>query len=187
MISKFCPPFPQKIDLPRMAWMSKRTKNDSYNLMKVATGILSLPANMKLLALLVVLPFLVAAEVDTSKLQWSVLSAKLQVPQSDMTASLGPDGKVYIAGGCVSPTGSIYNENSQILQCNQDTDIMYSFDPATNTFQNLPRLPRNRCRHGAAIANGKLFLIGGRTAIGDELIPEIDVSYVLFSCIIRCM
>lgn len=140
---------------------------------------------MNLLAFLF-LPFLVAAEVDTSKLQWSVLSLKLQRPQSDMTANLGPDGKIYIAGGCISPTGSIYNENSQILQCSQDTDTLYSFDPATNTFQNLPRLPRNRCRHGAAIANGKLFLIGGRTAVDDELIPEIDVSYGLF-LIIRCV
>jgi Kelch motif len=141
---------------------------------------------MKLLAFLI-LPFFVAAQVDTSKLQWSVLSAKLKGPQSDMTATLNPDdGKIYIAGGCVSPTGSIYNEKSQILQCNQDTDLLYSFDPATNTFQNLPRLPRNRFRHAAAIANGKLFLIGGRTAIDDILIPEIDVSYTLF-LIIRCV
>ena len=120
---------------------------------------------------LVALPLL----VDSAKLSWSKLDVKLRTPVSDMTTTLGSDGLVYIAGGCIHASGSVYNPPSGILQCFETTDQFYSFDPDSNSFTNLPRALRNRYRHASAIANGKLYLVGGLTTSND-LILEVDVS-----------
>ena len=125
---------------------------------------------------LVALPLLVEAYTDSAKLSWSKLPVRMSKPVSDMTTTLGPDdGLVYIAGGCIHASGSVYNPPSGILQCFETTDQFYSFDPDSNSFTNLPRALRNRYRHASAIANGKLYLVGGLTTSND-LILEVDVS-----------
>jgi len=124
---------------------------------------------------LVALPLLVGAYTDSAKLSWSKLPVRMSKPVSDMTTTLGSNGLVYIAGGCIHASGSVYNPPSGILQCFETTNELYSFDTNSNSFTELPKAPRNRYRHAAAIANGKLYLVGGLTTSND-LILEVDVS-----------
>jgi hypothetical protein len=139
---------------------------------------------------LVALPLLVGALTNSEDLFWSKLDVKLRTPVSDMTTTLGPDdGLVYIAGGCIHESGSVYSNG--FLQCATTTDNFYSFDPSTtsfnsNSFRNLPKALRNRYRHAAAIANGKLYLVGGRT-VSNDLILEVDVSLSSLVCSAACL
>lgn len=119
------------------------------------------------------LPLLAFAHED--KLVWSVSDVKLPAPISDMTATLGPDDLVLIAGGCSATLGNVFNESSGQFQCSETSDAFYSFNATTSKFQSLPPLPRPRYRHGAAFSNNKLWLVGGRHP-SEGMIVEVDVS-----------
>ncbi len=106
---------------------------------------------------------------------WSILDVKLPNPISDMTATAGPDGLIYIAGGCNAENGNVYNNLTGFFDCLSSTDAFHSFNPKTSEFVLLDPLPRPRYRHAAAVSNNHLWLIGGRTMQTDAIM-EIDVS-----------
>ena len=106
---------------------------------------------------------------------WTVLDVKLPESISDLTANLGPDGLIYVAGGCNASEGNVYNNDTGFFDCLSITDSFVSFNPTTNKVVTLPSLPRPRYRHGAAVSNNRLWLIGGRT-VATDVIMEIDVS-----------
>jgi hypothetical protein len=117
---------------------------------------------------------------------WTVLDVKLPEPISDLTANLGPDGLIYIAGGCNAKKGNAYNNATGYFDCLSTTDSFVSFNPTTNEIVTLPSLPRPRYRHGAAVSNNRLWLVGGRT-VATDVIMEIDVRllciYMRFLCV----
>ncbi|MGE3912476.1 MAG: Kelch repeat-containing protein [Chloroflexota bacterium] len=78
--------------------------------------------------------------------------AQLPTPRQDHAAALGPDGKIYVAGGV---TGS--DASPQLLS------TVDAYDPVTNTW--TPRAPMLTARGGLRLVtapNGKLYAIGGR-------------------------
>jgi hypothetical protein len=113
---------------------------------------------------------------------WTVLDVKLPESISDLTANLGPDGLIYIAGGCNASEGNVYNNATGFFDCLSITDSFVSFNPTTNKVVTLPPLPRPRYRHGAAVSNNRLWLIGGRT-VATDVIMEIDVSVCVCVCV----
>jgi hypothetical protein len=117
---------------------------------------------------------------------WDVLDVKLPESASDLTANLGPDGLIYIAGGCNASEGNVYNNATGFFDCLSITDSFVAFNPITNEVVSLASLPRPRYRHGAAVSNNRLWLIGGRT-VATDVIMEIDVSLCLCMFIEVCV
>lgn len=70
-------------------------------------------------------------------------------------------GRIYYAGG-LDP----YRKES--------TPWFSVYDPATNTWSELPDMPRARDHFGAAIVNGKLYAIGGRHVVRENPVVEND-------------
>lgn len=60
--------------------------------------------------------------------------------------------------------------------CNSASSVAYSFDVDRGIFTTLTELPKPRYRHTSAVANNKLFVVGGRTIPEDEIIADVDVS-----------
>ena len=108
------------------------------------------------------------------QLQRTELGAKLPKPLSDHTAVLGSDNMIYIAGGCDSSDGNIFDANYSFFYCPSVSSSFYAFDPATNTFMDLPDLLRPRYRHASVTIDNHIFLVGGRD-VDDNLIQEVDV------------
>jgi hypothetical protein len=135
------------------------------------------------------MPFLVKAQVDISTLSWKT-GKRLNIPVSDHSATIGSNGKIYIAGGCISAAGNKYDDFIQVFQCGAITKELYVFEPMANTYVKMQDLPRARYRHAAAWANGRLWLIGGRDLQGNSggnMILEIDVSIVSVLCSKTCL
>jgi hypothetical protein len=124
---------------------------------------------------LLLLPLLPQAHEGTQELTWKILDIGLPKPLSDMTATLR-NGIVYLAGGCDATTGNSFNINTGLFECASVSSKLYAFHILNFTFDTtvLPPLPRKRYRHGAALSNGKLWLVGGRNAT-DDLVLEVDV------------
>jgi Kelch motif len=111
------------------------------------------------------------------ELERTELDVKLPKAISDHTAVLGSDNLIYIAGGCDSPDGNIFDANYSFFYCPSVSKSFYSFDPATQEFQVLPDLPRTRYRHASVAVQNHVFLVGGRD-VEDNLIAEVDVSSI---------
>lgn len=79
------------------------------------------------------------------------------------------DGNVYVS----------IDANEGFFACGSISSSLYSFDPNTNSFEELQGLPRPRYRHSSSIVGNQVWLVGGRT-IEDSLIPEIDVSGIFY-------
>jgi hypothetical protein len=120
---------------------------------------------------------------------WEVVSdAQLPKPVSDHSstfipadASSGTKAGIYIAGGCDSPNGNTYVDATGLqldfFLCESISDQLHIFDADTMTFKtSAVSLPRARYRHAAVHAQGKLWLVGGRTIPDDTIISEVDVS-----------
>lgn len=107
-------------------------------------------------------------------LSWIILDTRLPTGLSDMTATLGDKGLVYIAGGCNSTDGNVYLAEMGLFACLSITDTFYSFDVQTHELTTLAPLLQARYRHGAAYLQNQIWLIGGR-GLEDNLIPEVDV------------
>lgn len=139
----------------------------------------------------------VLGEAD-GQLSWVVLDdAVLPTPLSDNTATyIGKDDNaggnsrtgdmIYIAGGCNSPQGNTHRDSTGLeldfFLCESISDALYGFQPANEdngesnlVITELATMPRPRYRHAAVRADGKLWLIGGRTIPDDTIIAEIDV------------
>lgn len=100
---------------------------------------------------------------------------KLPKPLSDLTATLGHDNLIYLAGGCDSPLGLQYNEAAQGFRCDSVSDSFYSFDPKTQVFTDLPKMPSPRFRHAAVAINNQIWVVGGRDE-NDEVLGSVLVS-----------
>jgi hypothetical protein len=98
------------------------------------------------------------------------------------TATLLPDGKVLLAGGCFQP-GSTGQANAEL------------YDPATAAFSSTGSMTTPRCLHTASLlSNGKVLIAGGSalqtaeiydpstgtfTATGDMTEPGADTATLL--------
>ena len=113
--------------------------------------------------------------------------AKLPKPLSDVTASVGPDSLIYVAGGCDSAFGSQWNDEVGSFRCNSVSSSFYAFDPQTEQFMVLPDMPEPRYRHAAVAINNQIWLVGGRDEF-DNVIGNVDVSsyFVLPFVLGRC-
>lgn len=109
------------------------------------------------------------------ELERTELEVKLPKAISDHTAALGSDNLIYIAGGCDSPDGNIFDANGTFFYCPSVSSSFYAFDPTTMTFTTLSDLPRPRYRHASVAIENHLFLVGGRD-VEENLIVEVDVS-----------
>jgi len=94
--------------------------------------------------------------------------APLAVGRSDFTATPVAEDSVILVGGCSGTYGERH------WSCVEVLDFALEFTPSLGTFTSLPIAPRPRYRHSAAVANNKLYVMGGLNA-GDEAIVEIDV------------
>ena len=104
---------------------------------------------------------------------------KLPKPLSDVSASVGPDGLIYIAGGCDSSFGSQYNTEDENFRCNSVSSSFYAFDPKTEQFTILEDMPDPRYRHAAVAINNQIWLVGGRDA-SDRVEGKVHVSMTSF-------
>ena len=118
---------------------------------------------------------------------WNVISAQLPEPLSDHSSTyIGGDSPgIYIAGGCDSPRGNTYVDADGLeldfFICESISDDLHIFDADAMTFRtSSAKLPRARYRHAAVEAMGKLWLVGGRTVPEDLIIPEVDVSRLIY-------
>jgi len=82
------------------------------------------------------------------------------------------DGKIYVAGG-------LRDDNTGTGHFGTSTKMFDVYDPATDTWTQMPDMPRERDHFQAVIHNGKLYAVGGREG-GDagffnQTIAEVDV------------
>ena len=108
-------------------------------------------------------------------LERTVLAVNLPKALSDHTAVVAGDNLVYIAGGCDSPDGNIFEANYSFFFCPSVSSSFYAFDATAKTFMDLPDLLRPRYRHASVALENHIFLVGGRD-VDDNLIEEVDVS-----------
>ena len=123
---------------------------------------------------------LLGVSVSTEALpDWRVgnlnTDTKLPKPLSDLTATVGHDNLIYLAGGCDSPLGYQYTEEAQGFQCDSVSDSFYSFDPKTKEFETLPSMPSPRFRHAAVAINNQIWIVGGRDR-NDQVAGTVLVS-----------
>jgi Kelch motif len=103
--------------------------------------------------------------------------ARLPKPMSDVSAVVGPDNLIYIAGGCDSPFGSQYDDEVGAFRCSSVSNAFYAFDPETQEIFELPPMPEGRFRHAAVSVNNQIWLVGGRNQY-DELVGNVHVSEI---------
>ena len=113
----------------------------------------------------------------------SAATTKLPKPLSDVSASLGEDGLIYIAGGCDSTFGNQYDSELGTFRCSSVSSSFYAFDPETEKFIDLPDMPSARYRHAAVAINNQIWLVGGRDE-NDDVVGQVHVS---FSNLSRCL
>ena len=142
------------------------------------------------LAASLLLPYLAGASRSLDELtdSWQALPVSIPTPLSDMSVAVldgGDAGKrVVLTGGCDSPLGNQYMEfdGFEFFACTSISSKAYTFSPKvpnntfqawTGEFEELPDMPRERCRHASVVVGGKLCLFGGRDE-NDEIISEVD-------------
>ncbi|NIM58986.1 MAG: hypothetical protein GTO16_08605 [Candidatus Aminicenantes bacterium] len=87
-----------------------------------------------------------AYDPDTNT--WSVKS-QMPIPRNTLTAATGPDGKIYAIGGFINTVP--YGLTNRV-------DV---YDPATDTWSPGNPMPTARDWPGAAVVDGKIYVIGG--------------------------
>jgi N-acetylneuraminic acid mutarotase len=93
-------------------------------------------------------------EYDPATNNWAF---KTQVPTfRDYFAVASCQNKIYIIGG---RTGS-EPIHGDAITCG----LNQAYDPATNTWENKAPMPTNRTQMEAAVVDGKIYVMGGRTA-----------------------
>jgi N-acetylneuraminic acid mutarotase len=83
-------------------------------------------------------------ETDT----WSTKSP-MPIPRNTLAAATGPDGKIYAIGGFINTTP--YGLTNRV-------DV---YDPATDSWSSGNPMPTARDWPGAAVVDGKIYVIGG--------------------------
>lgn len=86
--------------------------------------------------------------------------ASLPTPLVDASAvSFG--GKIYILGGVAEPTPSA----CQRFIGGNTSNVVYVYDPTTDSYSTAPLMPTARAGFAAVFANGKIFALGGTTTL----------------------
>lgn len=124
---------------------------------------------------------LAASDTAIQDIAFKVLPTTLPKPISDHAAAVhDPHGTIYIAGGCDSPNGNVYLKDVLMYACLSISSSVYVFNTITSELMERAPMPRARYRHGAAVLNNQLWIVGGRMLENDALIPQVDVSGVSF-------
>ena len=92
------------------------------------------------------------ATVRIADFPWTQVLAAPMAREYSGVAAL--DGKVYVAGGQRTDTGVVPGPATNALEV---------YDPATNTWANLPAMPTARMGLTLTAWGGKLYAMGGRT------------------------
>jgi len=123
-----------------------------------------------------------AAEAMTlcGKTYSHVWTTKRDMPMalSDMTATTVGD-TIYLIGGCSQDQLGVNLGGYFLYSCGGGLAAAVSkkttaYSPLTDTYSDLPDMPRARYRHAAAEVGGKIYLFGG-TNSNDQVETAIDV------------
>jgi N-acetylneuraminic acid mutarotase len=105
-------------------------------------------------------------EYDPASDQWSAPRAKMITPRS-AAASAVYDGRIYVAGG--------EYQDSKLAAAYRAVE---AYDPATNTWTEMPPMPTQRHGLAAGVIGNRLYLISGNVQSGgggvDVSSPEAD-------------
>jgi N-acetylneuraminic acid mutarotase len=77
------------------------------------------------------------------------------------------NGKIYYAGGQHDAPDGVYNPRSKPW-----FDV---YNPTTDTWTQLPNMPRARDHFHAAVVDGKFYAIGGRQTSNNNIVTAVDV------------
>jgi len=142
------------------------------------------------LSVLVSLTLSTLASADgTVGVKLSKISEVMPVGTSDFTATYF-DGSIegstaenkskssiVLLGGCSGEDGNKYISTGDYpgFACQEFSDKATVFYPDAKTFAPLPSMPQQRTRHTAVVANGKIYVVGGRDE-SDANINDVIVS-----------
>ncbi len=103
--------------------------------------------------------FLNSAEIYNATCQnceaFTATARTMSAAREGHTATLLPDGKVLIAGGC-------NNIEAERIVCDRYLDSVELYDPATNEFADTGSMSQPRLGHTASLLpNGKVLIAGG--------------------------
>lgn len=115
---------------------------------------------------------LAALEIyDPETEQWSE-AAPMKVARQQLGAAFGPDGKLYVFGGCSCVGGLSYKpgdaESERRAQAESEAmkhsvALTEAYDPVTNTWSDRAPIPTPRMSLSAAAGlDGKIYVIGGQ-------------------------
>ena len=114
---------------------------------------------------------------DTQKNEWSVLPP-FEHPRQRHASALGPDGKLYVFGGCRCSWNNQWTEEGKRIPPQEAIRSLVSaevYDPTTGSWSPIADMPTPRQMHGAVTApNGKIFVIGGARVVGESL-DSVDI------------
>ena len=123
--------------------------------------------------------------VQSSDMEWGTIGSKIPYPISDLGATVFPtysgsqilSDSIILTGGCSSTNGNEHAYDANFY-CNEFTDKVAIFYPSTALWDDdlIPNMLTPRYRHCAVEAEGKLYVIGGRTGDADTAVAQIDVS-----------
>jgi len=122
-----------------------------------------------------------AWEYDPVKDSWKALAPMPTARGAAVAAELG--GKIYVIGGAsVHPGQKIVGLSATVPHRALGTNEVY--DPETNTWKTLSPMPTSRNHAAVGVANGKIYVLGGRlgsvfvnaspTDVVEEYDPAID-------------
>jgi len=101
---------------------------------------------------------------------WSKVT-DLTRPRSDLGSSTLGD-QIILTGGCLGPQARV-GPACDAFACQEITDLVEAFDPASKNFVRLPDMPRKRYRHSSEVIDNILYVIGGRD-LNDNIITQVD-------------
>lgn len=142
------------------------------------------------LSVLVSLTLSTLASADgTVGVKLSKISEVMPVKTSDFTATYfdgsiegSTDEKkskssIVLLGGCISEDGNKYISEAEYpgFACQEFSDQATVFYPDAKTFAQLPSMPQQRTRHTAVVADGKIYVVGGRDG-ADANVNDVIVS-----------
>jgi N-acetylneuraminic acid mutarotase len=107
-------------------------------------------------------------EYDPETDTWS-LKSDMPTARQGLTCSV-VNGKIYAIGGGEAPNEENYDDFESL-------STVEEYDPATDTWKKKTSMPTARAAHGAAVVDGKIYIIGGASGwpFGDTYIFNIEV------------
>ena len=94
---------------------------------------------------------------DPAADSWQQMAAMPTARSSHAAAVL--DGKIYVTGGNLNG-----HRPGVVLEY---SDALEAYDPVTNTWTTLASLSEYRASHASTVVNGKLYVFGGFSSVGN--------------------